>query len=136
MAGVRSHWMVWFLGMGAVVAAGAWMADRHPRFKPSARPMEATTAAAPAPSPLVLAPTAVRVGTAITTRDGAFTIRVDRVTGRTVKLTVSARAGDVYRFDKAEVGRRLVVPAPDATYYVDIASVRGAVVHLGMSRNN
>lgn len=134
MAGARSHWIVWFLGIGAVVAVGAWMADRHPRFNPSAGPLEATTVAAP--SPLVLAPTAVRSGTSITTPDGAFTIRVDRVTGRTVKLTVSAEAGDVYRFDKAEVGRRLVVPAPDATYYVDIASVHGTVVHLGMTRNN
>jgi hypothetical protein len=128
--------MVWLLGVGAVVAVGAWMANRHPRFNPSGKHVEATTAGAPASSPIVLAPTAVRSGTSITTPDGAFTIRVDRVTGRTVKLTVSAEAGDVYRFDKAEVGRRLVVPAPDATYYVDLASVRGNVVHLGMSRNN
>jgi hypothetical protein len=79
---------------------------------------------------------AVRAGESFTTRDGVFTVHVTQVAGRMIKLTVSASRGDVYRFDKAEVGRRLVVPAPDATYFLDLLRIRGNVVYLTMSRDS
>lgn len=131
----RKHAISWLLGIGAGIAAGTWAVVHYLRFVPPEQTTSAALRPQPTSSPIVLAEAGVRAGASVTTADGVFTIRVDRVKGGTVKLTVSAKAGDVYRFDKAEVGRRLVVPAPDATYYVDLMRIRGNTVYLTMSKN-
>lgn len=113
--------------VGLLAAAGTWAAmnllPEHP--EPMAR------VAMPEP---VLAETGIRAGRSVTTSDGAFTIRVERIAGTTVTLTVSTKTGDVYRFDKAVIGRRLVVPMPEAIYDLDLLRVRSNVVYLTMSR--
>lgn len=88
----------------------------------------------PTAAVVVLGETGIKAGKAVTTEGGVFTVRVDSVSGTTARLIVSARTGDVYRFDKVQAGRRLVIPAPDALYDVDVISIRSNMVRLAMSR--
>jgi hypothetical protein len=131
----RKYATSWLLGIGAAIAASTWAVVHYLRSVVPEQPIQTAAPSEAASSPIILAETGVRPGASVKTADGVFTVRVDRVTGRTVKLTVSAEVGDVYRFNKAEVGRRLVVPAHDATYYVDLVRIRGDTVYLTMSRS-
>lgn len=129
----RSPWLPWLLG--TCIAAGvAWITYAHfgDRRDRGTRPAPVVPAANAAT--IVLQETGIRIGASATTPDGAFTIRVERISGRTVRLVVKAKIGDVYVFDKAEPGRRLVVPAPDATYDLDLLRVSGKVAYVAMSR--
>lgn len=123
------------LGSCVVVAVGAWAIASHLPSAPLTQPAETKNQIRPAPRPLHPAEISVRSGTSVTTPDGVFTIQAAQIAGNTVKVTVSAKAGDVYRFNKAEVGRRLVIPAPDATYYLDLIRIHGNTVYFAMSKH-
>lgn len=125
----HNRWLL--LGLVAI-ALGAWGLARF-----SVSPRDRATEERPHPPPAPTAPPeiGIRAGASFTTADGRFTVRVTRVAKPMVALTVSATTGDVYRFDKAEVGRRLVVPAPDATYFLDLHRIRGDTVYMTMSKD-
>jgi hypothetical protein len=134
----RKPWAAWILGI-AVAASIAWAIAQYLHFNPPVQTTDTEVQLQPSgslerSSSIVLAETGVRSGTSVDALDGAFTVRIDQVVGATVNLTVSATTKDVYRFKKAEAGRRLVIPAPDATYYLDVLRIRGNVVYLTMSR--
>lgn len=119
------------LGLCLLLAVGAWAASNHWRTKPERAP-----AAATAEPSFLLPETAVKAGASVSTPDDAFSIRVERASAGTARLIVTAKTGDVYRFDKAAAGARLVVPAPHGIYHLDVLRIRGNVVHLTMIRGN
>lgn len=129
----RTHWLTWVLGICAAVAI-AWAVVQYLHFTPRGRVTDTGSQFQPTSSPVVLPEIGIKSGGSVTAANGAFTIQVDRIVGSAANLTVSARTKDVYRFKKAEVGRRLMVPAPDATYYIDVLRIRDNVVYLTMSR--
>jgi len=129
----RTDWLTRVLGISAAVAI-AWAVAQYLHFTPRGRATDTGSQFQSTSSPVVLPEIGIKSGASVTAADGAFTIQVDQVVGSTANLTVSARTKDVYRFKKAQVGRRLVVPAPDATYYIDVLRIRGNVVYLTMSR--
>lgn len=117
------------LGLCIALAVCAWAFFNY--WHPSNQKQQVQQ---PPVSAAVLSETGIKAGKAVSTEGGAFTIRVDRVSGATAKLIVSAKIGDVYRFDKVEAGSRLVVPAPDAMYDVDVVRIRSNTVYVAMSR--
>ncbi|GAB3357634.1 hypothetical protein GCM10027430_27140 [Lysobacter tyrosinilyticus] len=116
------------------VVAGAWGIVQLLALSPPERGAN-TVGQLPLPQ-VSMAPSevAIRAGASFTTTDGRFTVHVTQVAKTTVTLTVSAKTGDVYHFNKAEIGRRLVVPAPDATYFLDLHRIRGNTIYLTMSK--
>ena len=64
----------------------------------------------------------------------APSIRADRISGALISLTITSETQDTYRFNKSSVGQRLMIPAHDGTYYLDIVRVRGDVVDLTMGK--
>jgi hypothetical protein len=130
----RKHWTTYLFGICAAVAI-AWAVTQYLHFTPWGQSADTEGQRQPTASTIVLPEVGIRSGTSVTTPDGVFTVKVDQIVGAKVGLTVSTRTKDVYRFKKAEVGRRLVVIAPDATYYVDVLRIRGNVVYLAMSRD-
>ena len=116
------------------MAASAWGIAQYLSSRPPDSAAKSESQRRPEAASTASREIGIRAGTSFTTRDEAFTVHVAQVAKGSVKLSVSARTGDVYRFNKAQVGGRLVVPAPDGTYYVDLLRIRGDVVYLTMSK--
>lgn len=118
------------LGLCIVLAACAWA---FVNYRPPGN-LKQQVQQQPVPAAVVLNETGIKAGRGVSTEGGVFTIRADRVSGATAKLTVSAKIGDVYRFDKVVAGSRLVVPAPDSMYDVDVVRIRDNIVYVAMSK--
>lgn len=134
MANQRRYLTPWALGIFVAVTVCALAITHYLRLSPQEVPAETSNEPQSTASPVAVPEISVRSGASATALGGSYTIRVNQISGSTVNLTVSSERQDVYRFNKAEVGRRLVVPAPDATYYVDLLRVRGNTVYLTMSK--
>ena len=127
----NNRWLL--LGL-IVIVVGAWGLTKF-RVSPPDRATSVEEQPHPLPAPTPPPEIGIKAGASFTTADGRFTVRVTRIAKPTVTLTVSATTGDVYRFNKAEVGRRLVVPAPDATYFLDLHRIHGDTVYVTMSKD-
>ena len=125
-----NHSAARLLGICVVVGAGAWAVDHYLHAPRNV----SEKVNHPSELAVVLMKAGVPIGKKVTTTDGVCTIQVTNITGPMVKLTVTTRIGDTYRFDKAMAGRRLVVPTPTALYYVDLLRIRGNRVDLAVSK--
>ncbi|GAB3094811.1 hypothetical protein [Lysobacter terrae] len=119
------------LGICLILAVGAWAASKHWSPDSAESPAIAT-----AGTSVLLPETGVRAGASVSTPDDAFSIRVERASGASARVIVSAKNGDIYRFDKAAAGSRLVVPAPHGIYHLDVLRIDGNVVYLTMIRRD
>ena len=121
------------LGLCLILALAAWAASNHLRAT-AARSSAPPVTASAAPRPILQPETALTPGAPVTTPDGIFTLRAERIGHGTARLVVTAKTGDVYRFDKAKPGSRLVVPAPHGTFHLDVLRISGNAVHVTMKR--
>ena len=143
---LKQHWLVSILLLCAAVAGETWqiaqevlVAPRNFQIAQLQEELQNLKTATPAnrahsekENPLVLEETGVFEGNAITTRDGRCSIRINRVSGDRISLSVAIDALKPVIFESQKPGDRVPVDAGDQTYYVNIHRVRGSIVDLAV----
>lgn len=127
------HWTTWALAICGIVAV-AWAAKDHfPRGDGNERvpAIAQPPQSAPAPAAAIVS---VPAGTSVEAPIAGFSLKAERVSDASADLTVTSATRDTYRFKDSSAGQRLVIPAHDGTYYLDIVRVQGNVVDLTMRR--
>jgi hypothetical protein len=128
-----THWTIRALAISGIVALG-WLAwDRFQRSDGNERVQAATQPAQSAPTPAA-AIVSVPAGTSVEAPIAGYSLKAERVSDTSADLTVTSATRDTYRFKDSSAGQRLVIPAHDGTYYLDIVRVQGNVVDLTMRR--
>jgi len=140
----KENWFIAILLVCAAVAAATWkIADQllvRPRDEEIARLKVIATQKTPqAGSPLLpenrtlLPVTGVLAEHSVTTTDGSFNVRINRVSGENVSLDVTVEAEKPQRREDGKIGGRVVVAGKNRTYYIDLHGVRGNTVDLSVS---
>jgi hypothetical protein len=125
-------WTIWLAATLAAAFVG-WYLIGQPNLRP--RQVESSTTQPPAvPSPPALQEVALRAGTSADAPLGAFTIRIDSVANDSAGITVLSETKDTYRFRKAQAGHRLMIPAPDGTYHLDVLRIERNTAYLAMGK--
>ena len=81
---------------------------------------------------LALEQVGVFLNASATTADGRCSIRIDRISGEYVTISVTVDASAPIAFDRRKVGTRVPVDAGDRFYYIDLHRVRGDIVDLSV----
>ena len=127
----ETRWTTWAVIAGFVVL-GAWYLMHH---QPSSQQLARASNNPPPALPVPAAPViTVRSGNSVDAPIGGFSIKVDRVSGKSVSLVVTSSSMDTYRFKKATAGQRLMIPTHDGMYFLEITEVQGNAISLTMGR--
>lgn len=146
----RQHWFISIFILCAAVAAGTWKVAHELLVEPRdyqiaqlKEEIQQLNSSALAPrlmrteedlSSIVLEQTGAFQNSSVTTRDGRCSIRILRISGEQVSLSVSVDANPPKEFERRPVGTRVSVDAGNDVYYIDLHRVRGNIVDLSVSR--
>ena len=153
---LKQHWFISVLLVCIAVAGTAWkvahellvspreyqlsqLKEENAKLKGELQKLKTAAQAVPASSAstaientLPYAEAGVFESASITTNDGRCSIRVDRVSGDRVTLSVAVDALAPVVYENKQVGTRVAVDAGDKLYYVDLHRVRGNIVDLSV----